>query len=110
MIRRPPRSTLFPYTTLFRSRFGQDDSNNFIISRLKSISNGKMPAEQVDLNFYTHELREYVRYRMLGWEKGVPSSSDEAYRLWNNTHTATLKYYGLNEKMIPNPLYHKDAP
>src|SRR2546422_7670383 len=22
MIRRPPRSTLFPYTTLFRSRFG----------------------------------------------------------------------------------------
>src|SRR6202022_2146987 len=24
MIRRPPRSTLFPYTTLFRSRFGRD--------------------------------------------------------------------------------------
>src|SRR2546430_12256349 len=25
MIRRPPRSTLFPYTTLFRSRRGQTD-------------------------------------------------------------------------------------
>src|SRR2546429_9029682 len=24
MIRRPPRSTLFPYTTLFRSHFGKD--------------------------------------------------------------------------------------
>src|SRR5258706_11629643 len=24
MIRRPPRSTLFPYTTLFRSPFGED--------------------------------------------------------------------------------------
>src|SRR3712207_6870295 len=24
MIRRPPRSTLFPYTTLFRSSFGDD--------------------------------------------------------------------------------------
>src|SRR3712207_7354222 len=24
MIRRPPRSTLFPYTTLFRSRLGQE--------------------------------------------------------------------------------------
>src|SRR3712207_7843103 len=24
MIRRPPRSTLFPYTTLFRSRAGED--------------------------------------------------------------------------------------
>src|SRR2546423_10384777 len=27
MIRRPPRSTLFPYTTLFRSRNGEPDSN-----------------------------------------------------------------------------------
>src|SRR3712207_8066878 len=25
MIRRPPRSTLFPYTTLFRSRYGGDE-------------------------------------------------------------------------------------
>src|SRR5256885_13395071 len=25
MIRRPPRSTLFPYTTLFRSQLGTDD-------------------------------------------------------------------------------------
>src|SRR3712207_9459116 len=29
MIRRPPRSTLFPYTTLFRSIFGQQDSHLF---------------------------------------------------------------------------------
>src|SRR5258708_40035964 len=27
MIRRPPRSTLFPYTTLFRSRFAPDHNN-----------------------------------------------------------------------------------
>src|SRR3712207_5270547 len=27
MIRRPPRSTLFPYTTLFRSGHGEDDFN-----------------------------------------------------------------------------------
>src|SRR3712207_8743496 len=26
MIRRPPRSTLFPYTTLFRSLLGRDDA------------------------------------------------------------------------------------
>src|SRR5258705_1836883 len=26
MIRRPPRSTLFPYTTLFRSRAGQEEN------------------------------------------------------------------------------------
>src|SRR5258707_9371169 len=29
MIRRPPRSTLFPYTTLFRSRFIWDAAVNF---------------------------------------------------------------------------------
>src|SRR3712207_9488269 len=28
MIRRPPRSTLFPYTTLFRSRFGSGCSSS----------------------------------------------------------------------------------
>src|SRR2546421_3769068 len=27
MIRRPPRSTLFPYTTLFRSIFGNTETN-----------------------------------------------------------------------------------
>ena len=35
MIRRPPRSTLFPYTTLFRSEKGE---NNFITASL----NGKV--------------------------------------------------------------------
>src|SRR5438105_15190859 len=29
MIRRPPRSTLFPYTTLFRSRYGQTPHHRF---------------------------------------------------------------------------------
>src|SRR2546430_7954197 len=29
MIRRPPRSTLFPYTPLFRSLFVEFDSHNF---------------------------------------------------------------------------------
>src|SRR2546430_13345249 len=32
MIRRPPRSTLFPYTTLFRSRRGQQLSSDLLIA------------------------------------------------------------------------------
>src|SRR5256885_12033385 len=32
MIRRPPRSTLFPYTTLFRSLFGASDQQTFLAS------------------------------------------------------------------------------
>src|SRR2546430_11423370 len=30
MIRRPPRSTLFPYTTLFRSKLGFDSVNRLL--------------------------------------------------------------------------------
>src|SRR5258708_11694197 len=33
MIRRPPRSTLFPYTTLFRSRRGIDDDVGILYRR-----------------------------------------------------------------------------
>src|SRR3712207_8880540 len=33
MIRRPPRSTLFPYTTLFRSLHGQDVARDAILPR-----------------------------------------------------------------------------
>src|SRR5262245_64238004 len=33
-IRRPPRSTLFPYTTLFRSEVGEDEAGRFIVMEL----------------------------------------------------------------------------
>src|SRR5260221_9101824 len=32
MIRRPPRSTLFPYTTLFRSQRGGHAQDNFVLA------------------------------------------------------------------------------
>src|SRR5690348_17562243 len=38
MIRRPPRSTLFPYTTLFRSQIAQQQG--------VSVSDGEVAAEQ----------------------------------------------------------------
>src|SRR5260370_32224192 len=42
MIRRPPRSTLFPYTTLFRSLFGSDDQ---VLDRVKAFE--RAGADQV---------------------------------------------------------------
>src|SRR2546430_16164756 len=35
MIRRPPRSTLFPYTTLFRSTFGYEVLDHVIAGRAR---------------------------------------------------------------------------
>jgi uncharacterized protein len=75
-----------------------------MISRLRKIASGEASPTQVDLNFYSHELREFVRYRNLGHASGDPG-----YEIWNNAHAATLEDYGLNEKAMPHPLYHPDA-
>src|SRR3712207_8734397 len=41
MIRRPPRSTLFPYTTLFRSYVIVDDEERRLIAEGSAVSNGR---------------------------------------------------------------------
>src|SRR3712207_7080044 len=43
MIRRPPRSTLFPYTTLFRS--GDDVEDGVVHGRLLPQRRGDVPAQ-----------------------------------------------------------------
>ena len=50
MIRRPPRSTLFPYTTLFRSRVATDLLElRFVVEpRLASLAAGRSTPEQLD--------------------------------------------------------------
>src|SRR2546430_7183850 len=45
MIRRPPRSTLFPYTTLFRSLYISVLGNNQGISQNASVSASGTPAD-----------------------------------------------------------------
>src|SRR3712207_7961049 len=58
MIRRPPRSTLFPYTTLFRSPFlhvlgDDDDENNIILpspAKSPSMKNHSMDTYAQEMN------------------------------------------------------------
>src|SRR2546430_9475105 len=52
MIRRPPRSTLFPYTTLFRS----NDEDNIL--RLYSTEHGGPPLKQYDLSRFLAQFDE----------------------------------------------------
>ena len=68
-----------------------------MVERLRSITTQTLVAEPVALRFYTHELREYLRYKKLGYPTGQPAGPDEAYELWNNAHTATLEDYKLKE-------------
>lgn len=86
------------------SRFGYDPANEVMVGRLKRIANDEILPEKVDLNYYTHECREYERYCNLGWETGEPDGVD-GYDLWNNAHTATLEDFKLKD----GDLYHPDA-
>src|SRR3712207_7383879 len=82
MIRRPPRSTLFPYTTLFRScerlsalRQDWDAGFGFDMVRLSVLETESLPASQIDLSGedgsrseeHTSELqsRQYLVCRLL---------------------------------------------
>src|SRR5258708_29793962 len=50
MIRRPPRSTLFPYTTLFRSRHGLDERRyGLILNRRETFAQERLYQERTGL-------------------------------------------------------------
>ncbi len=79
-----------------------------MVDSLKKIARGELQATPQDLNFYSHELREFVRYRRLGWANGVPADGDAALNLWRQTHSATLDDFGLPLRR-DDLLYHPDA-
>src|SRR2546426_6028776 len=58
MIRRPPRSTLFPYTTLFRSvMFVNDHIQNFPYSNMPAFCVGLAEAYDARSEEHTSELQ-----------------------------------------------------
>ena len=79
------------------NRLEYDEWNVRMIERLDKIVNRKIPITDFDKRFYTHELREFERYKNLGHEnshfKNIP---DE---VWDNAHAATLEDYKLHEKI-----------
>src|SRR5260370_27607751 len=58
MIRRPPRSTLFPYTTLFRSDRAGDDAQR---TSAGLRSDGRQHVGQVDATEFSGQDRKPVR-------------------------------------------------
>src|SRR3712207_8997394 len=70
MIRRPPRSTLFPYTTLFRSRRGAGDDRYLALERGQEKLSHQFPTPNSQLprsEEHTSELqsRQYLVCRLL---------------------------------------------
>src|SRR2546426_1454724 len=64
MIRRPPRSTLFPYTTLFRSRLPLE---NLYIECL-AIIDGKLNYSEVYERTYDFKVDDSLIVKVIGYD------------------------------------------
>src|SRR3712207_8252470 len=76
MIRRPPRSTLFPYTTLFRSQHGSGDGIEW-------------EDDMVEINKLT--TTENMHWRFLDRTTGAAATSDRKSTRLNSSH-ANISY------------------
>src|SRR3712207_7363804 len=62
MIRRPPRSTLFPYTTLFRSDLARPDQTQLVVGGLGDRGHGPGDADAVGAHGDRDELAVLVEH------------------------------------------------
>src|SRR3712207_8394211 len=79
MIRRPPRSTLFPYTTLFRSselRSGATHNSGCIASRLLLLQCGQ--KARVETYFLDHNELHSLKLRLMVDRKSTRLNSSHA--------------------------------
>src|SRR5438270_5866716 len=88
MIRRPPRSTLFPYTTLFRSprpnAFGQRDIQTLQALSRRILDNIKSAAEVSRSEEHTSELQSQsnlVCRLLLEKKKNIKHYQRATYRI-----------------------------
>src|SRR5256886_11381785 len=75
MIRRPPRSTLFPYTTLFRSQIFNDGNEDFAWDAVWDV------ATRIDSTGWTAEFRIPLSQRSEEHTSELQSQSNLVCRL-----------------------------
>src|SRR5256885_6640101 len=89
MIRLPPRSTLFPYTTLFRSRFANAQQQEQLIAMAEaivaSLKSDTDASKESDLIATARALRELNAK----WQDVAEAPRHSAQRLWDRFRTAT---------------------
>src|SRR5260221_1988882 len=88
MIRRPPRSTLFPYTTLFRSRLGQQAADLLAAVQIEPEGRvGERCIGRVEVRCnrseeHTSELQSHIDIvcrLLLEQKKDIPSGAGLTY-------------------------------
>lgn len=90
---------------LHTARLDQSDANDIMIKRLENILKGELALTDTDRRYYTHEIRELERFRLMGLSDVF--MPEEGSQEWNNAHTATLEDFklGASESL----LYSADA-
>lgn len=90
---------------LHLSKFNPSDANSVMIDRLEKILRGELMITDTDKRFYTHEIREFERFKSLGY--GDTEMPDAESAVWNNVHTATLEDFKMKDD--PSLLYTSEA-
>src|SRR3712207_8059161 len=84
MIRRPPRSTLFPYTTLFRSTLLGQNVNSYGL-----LPNGKRPDDGISFAQLLREVARSVPQMRVRFTTSNPEDMTEDIR--SEEHTSELQ-------------------
>src|SRR2546422_2623781 len=82
MIRRPPRSTLFPYTTLFRSVELNPNATGFGFS----IAIGGVEGSVMEIEVAPVKVRGDARRVLSGETRGAPRSEEHTSELQSRLH------------------------
>src|SRR3712207_8746129 len=104
MIRRPPRSTLFPYTTLFRSGSTGDLYDNALAEAFNSLFKAELvrnrgPWKSIeDLEIAVAEYIDWFNHRRLHGETGLvpPAENEDSYYRHNSAPILDRKSTRLN--------------
>src|SRR5689334_25123248 len=91
MIRRPPRSTLFPYTTLFRSETGEEERREETNARLRTAEVALARLEELSNEPWLHpyalnDTREHYRHRARRLQSRADGTLDGAIESKSAAH------------------------
>src|SRR5438309_8498981 len=100
MLRPPPRSTLFPYTTLFRSRGGQNDSRRlFFVFCFQRSQMGSQPRSYTERLIcrseeHTSELQSqfHLVCRLLLEKKKKQHNQNTSHNATHSTNQSLTHY------------------
>src|SRR2546421_6439084 len=96
MIRRPPRSTLFPYTTLFRSVIADVGRSYFVGGDVVAQLGRRSPVDILPLELPAHQVR------VLGQEQDPPPEHHLIRQLLDATG-AQLSEHRAKDYPLPRP-------